>query len=186
MKVISDGFLFNGPKSYLKNPNNLLDFFIVVPSVIELFPLGTDLSFFKIMRMVRLLRPLRVIGKNENLKTSITALTVAIPAIFSLLIIVLLVFLVFAIMAVNIFKGRSYYCNMDHVQLTSMEKENLIETKEDCMSYGGIWLRYDNHFDNTANAILNMYIMSQTVNWPLIMYRTMDGRQNGLVPGYKE
>jgi len=115
VRIIADGFLMNGPKSYLKNPNNVLDFCIVVPSVVELFPLGTDLGFFKIMRMIRLMRPLRVIGKNENLKNSIMALYVALPSIFSLLIIVLLVMLVFAIMAVNIFKGRSNYCNMDHV-----------------------------------------------------------------------
>ena len=31
-----------------------------------------------------------------------------------------------------------------------------------------------------------MYIMSQAVNWALVMYRTMDGRGPDLVPGYKE
>ena len=185
-KVIASGFFFNGPKSYLKNPNNLLDFCIVVPSVIELFPLGTELGFFKIMRMVRLLRPLRVIGKNANLKNSIMALYVALPAIFSLLIIVLLVMLVFAIMAVNIFKGKSNYCNTDFVDLNPNQMQYLINTKEDCLNYGGIWLRYDHHFDNCLNAVLQMYIMSQAVNWALIMYRTMDGRGPDLVPGYKE
>ena len=31
-----------------------------------------------------------------------------------------------------------------------------------------------------------MYIMSQTVNWAIMMYRTMDSRGPELVPGFKE
>ena len=36
MKIITFGFLFNGAKSYLLNAWNLLDFFIVITSVISL------------------------------------------------------------------------------------------------------------------------------------------------------
>jgi len=49
----------------------MVDFIIVVSSVLTLFPSGINLSFIKVVRMARLLRPLRVISKNENLKLSI-------------------------------------------------------------------------------------------------------------------
>lgn len=89
----------------------MLDFSIVVTSIISLFPFGSQLVFIKVVRMSRLLRPLRVISKNDNLKLSIQALFVAIPAIANLMIIVLLVMFLFGIIGVNLFKGKSFYCD---------------------------------------------------------------------------
>jgi len=71
IKVIGSGFFFNGAKSYIRNPWNVVDFFIVIISLLDLFPTGLSLSVLKIVRMARLLRPLRVISKNESLKLSI-------------------------------------------------------------------------------------------------------------------
>ena len=71
VKVISLGFIVNGPNSYLRNTWNIVDFVIVVVSIISLFPLKINLTTLKIIRMVRLLRPLRVISKNSSLRMSI-------------------------------------------------------------------------------------------------------------------
>ena len=154
MKTVATGFLFNGPASYLRNPSNIVDFAIVVPSLFSYLPINTDLKFFKIIRMVRLLRPLRFIGKNENLRISIQALYISAPAIGSLLIIVMLIMLVFAIIGVNLFKGMSYYCNIEFISLPQSQIELLIDTKQDCLNYGGIWHKYHYHLDNTVNAIV--------------------------------
>jgi len=116
-KIVAKGFAFNGPESYLREATNILDFIIVVPSVISCFPIEMELSIFKIIRMFRLLRPLRFIGKNENLKISIQALYVSLPAIASLFVIVLLIFLIFAIVAVNLFKGTGFYCDTSALTL---------------------------------------------------------------------
>jgi len=145
-----------------------------------------ELQFFKIIRMFRLLRPLRFIGKNANLKISIQALYVSLPAIGSLFVIVLLIFLIFAIVAVNLFKGKGFYCDTSQLSLDSVTVQSLINTREDCANYGGVWSRYHHHFDNCVNAVMQMYIMSQTVNWAIMMFRTMDSRGPELVPGYKE
>jgi hypothetical protein len=89
-----------------------------------------NLSVLKIIRMARLLRPLRVISKNENLKLSIQALVVASPAIASLLVIFLLVMFIFGIVAVNLFKGKSFYCDVQNIiGLSQKEIELLIVTK---------------------------------------------------------
>jgi hypothetical protein len=71
IKIVATGFVINGSRSYLKDYWHIADFIIVVSSVLTLFPLALDLSFIKVVRMARLLRPLRVISKNENLKLSI-------------------------------------------------------------------------------------------------------------------
>ena len=60
MKIISLGFLFNGSKSYLFDSWNILDFMIVTFSVVSL-AVDTNLSFIKVLRVARILRPLRLI-----------------------------------------------------------------------------------------------------------------------------
>lgn len=108
IKVISRGFILNGPKSYILSMWNVLDFSIVIIALVSLsIPKASgDLKILKIFRMGRLLRPLRVLSRNEGLKISIQALAMAIPNMMNLMIIVILFFLIFAIMGINLFKGQ--------------------------------------------------------------------------------
>ena len=129
IRVVATGFYLNGNKSYLKDSWHVIDFVIVCFSLIELVPGSGDLSFFKIIRLVRLFRPLRIISKNENLKLSIQALIVSLPAIGSLMIIVSLIMFIFAIIAVNLLKGKSFYCNTSNViGMSLLEIEQVIKT----------------------------------------------------------
>jgi hypothetical protein len=183
VKVIATGFMLNGDKSYIKNSWNIMDFIIVVISLVSLVPMDANLSVLKIIRMARLLRPLRVISKNENLKLSIHALLVATPAIGSLLVIFLLVMFIFGIIAVNMFKGKSFYCDYsDIVGLDQKEIESWISTKNECLNYGGTWELKHYHFDNIQNALMNMIIMSQTVNWAPMMYSIVNSGGPDQVP----
>ena len=127
IKVIAAGFAFNGPRSYIRSAWHIMDFFIVIVSILTLVKLPIKITFLKIIRMIRLMRPLKIISKNENLRMSINALVVSIPAIASLMVIVLLIMFIFAIMGVSLFKGKSYYCDTeDIIALTPREIETLI------------------------------------------------------------
>jgi voltage-dependent calcium channel L type alpha-1D len=64
VKVIAVGFVINGKTSYIRDTWNMLDFIIVIISIVSLFPIEAKISVFKIIRMARLLRPLRIISKN--------------------------------------------------------------------------------------------------------------------------
>lgn len=66
-KIIVYGFLFNGSQSYLRNPWNILDFIIVATSMASLIMVNVDLSFVKSLRILRVLRPLRMISRNKGL-----------------------------------------------------------------------------------------------------------------------
>jgi len=55
-------------------------------SIIDLF-LKVKISFFKVIRLFRVLRPLRIISKNEGLRISIQALIISIPAVFNVIMI---------------------------------------------------------------------------------------------------
>jgi hypothetical protein len=67
--VVAKGLLFNGPQSYLRNVPQIVDFIIVVGSMISLLEFS-ELSIFKILRVVRLLRSIRLISRNESLRLS--------------------------------------------------------------------------------------------------------------------
>ena len=64
IKIISKGFLFNGKKSYLRSAANILDFVIVVFALIDISLTNVNLSFIKIIRMAKLVRPMRLVFRN--------------------------------------------------------------------------------------------------------------------------
>lgn len=66
LKIIVFGFMFNGKDSYIRSAWNIMDFVIVVFSLISLSfrDAGSDLSAIKTLRMLRVLRPLRMISRN--------------------------------------------------------------------------------------------------------------------------
>jgi hypothetical protein len=40
------------------------------------------------------------------------------------------------------------------IGLTNQEKEKLIETKTDCINYGGDWCKYHYNFDDISNSMI--------------------------------
>ena len=111
IKIISFGFFFDRG-SYLREPWNQLDFFIVVSSLIDMCLESVDIPMIKILRLLRTLRPLRFISHNINLKIVVTALLESVSAIINVLIVLLLIWLMFAILAINLLKDRFSYCNV--------------------------------------------------------------------------
>lgn len=134
MKIIAFGLIFNGKTSYMRNNWNVVDFIIIIFSIISLTPLSND---FKTFKMLRVIRAIRLVSKNEGLKLAVKALIRAIPQIANVTIIMLLFFLIFGIIAVNFFKGKFYYCMMDSVPRELLPD---IFEKWSCLNSGGIWI----------------------------------------------
>jgi len=109
-KIITGGFLMNGPKSYLRDSWNILDFVIVVISVVD-FASGGNMKALKAVRTVRVLKPLRMINKYPELKLVINALISSIPQTFNVFAILMIVLLLFGIIGVNLFKGKFHMCD---------------------------------------------------------------------------
>ena len=63
MKVLAVGFIWE-ETTYLRDSWNQLDFIIVVFSIVELVMKDSKLLFIKILRLMRVLRPLRFISRN--------------------------------------------------------------------------------------------------------------------------
>ena len=115
VKILAAGFAFNGKKSYIRDPWNILDFVIVAAALTG--AIAGDkikISFIKSLRILKILRPLRMISRNEGLKVAIVSLGGSIPSIFSLQIIVLFFVFLFAILQTTIFSGMFYSCDLEH------------------------------------------------------------------------
>ena len=101
-KVLVQGFYWTD-NSYMKDPWNNLDFVIVffscVTWILEAVSTG-DVGFLKGFRALRALRPLKVVAKNEGVKTVVVSLLESIPALINVLLIVMLFLLVFGILGI--------------------------------------------------------------------------------------
>jgi lysylphosphatidylglycerol synthetase-like protein (DUF2156 family) len=117
-KIVALGLICNGKSSYLHSAWNLLDFVIVLSSVFSILfsnLIGLKLSFLKALRMLRILRPLRLISRNKGLRLSLTALVKSIPKIGNLLLIVVFCLFMLAILGTTLFCGKFYNCYQDHL-----------------------------------------------------------------------
>lgn len=72
-KIIAFGFVLED-SSYLRDSWNILDFFIVIASFVDVSVAEINLSFVKILRLLRTLRPLRFISHNRSMKIVVSAL----------------------------------------------------------------------------------------------------------------
>ena len=152
IKVIAHGFLFNGESSYLMVSWNRVDFAIVIISVLDTIISSEEagdlsdgtLTSVKVIRLARLIRPMRLLSKNDGLKTAIQALAMSVGSILNLLVIVFLFMLIFGIIGVVLLKGRYEFCNNEHIRgLSDRFMSEVIEDKYDCINYGGEWENYD-------------------------------------------
>ena len=64
----------------------------------------------KVLRSLRALRPLRVIGRSESLRLGVTSIFEALPAIFNGIIVASLLLSIYAIIGISCFKGSFFYC----------------------------------------------------------------------------
>ena len=103
LKIFALGFLFN-KGSYLRDLWNIMDFVIVVTS---LLPMMMTLNFsISALRAIRVLRPLRTITKIKALKMIIRTLFHSFSLVVDSLYILLFIIFVFSIAGMQLFGGK--------------------------------------------------------------------------------
>jgi len=113
-----------------------MDFLIVTFSIISMSFANVKLGIFKILRMLRVLRPLRMISRNPGLRIAVQSLINAIPDIGNVMVVSCLFLILFAILGTNFYKGRFYDCYVDNVHEVY---QLAIHDKFGCMDFGGDW-----------------------------------------------
>jgi len=111
-KIVALGFVLH-EGAYLRNAWNVLDFLIVIISVILMASEGNeDLKGLRSLRVLRALRPLRTINRAPQLKLVINALGASIWPILQTLMMISIFFIIFSTLAVTYFQGSLYACDL--------------------------------------------------------------------------
>ena len=95
-------FLFN-KGAYLRDNWNILDFFIVVTSLISQYSSASNLSS---LRTLRILRPLRTVAKVESLKKMLAAIFASFTTLKDITIIMFFFYTLYAIAGQMVFAGN--------------------------------------------------------------------------------
>lgn len=164
MKIISMGYACT-ENSYMSDNWNKLDFIIVILSLIDISLSSINIPAIKVIRLLRTLRPLKLIKHNISMKIVVTALLDSLAAIFNVLLVIIVFWLVFAIIGVGLFAGKLYCCS-----------NTLYETRGDCEKSGFNWKNSRFNYDNIAEAMITLFVVISQESWPNLMNQGIDAK----------
>uniref|UniRef100_A0A8C7XT13 Voltage-dependent P/Q-type calcium channel subunit alpha-1A n=1 Tax=Oryzias sinensis TaxID=183150 RepID=A0A8C7XT13_9TELE len=179
--------------SYFRDLWNILDF-IVVSGALVAFAFtgnskGKDISTIKSLRVLRVLRPLKTIKRLPKLKAVFDCVVNSLKNVLNILIVYLLFMFIFAVVAVQLFKGRFFYCTDESKELESdCRGEYLVyERDNEVKAQKREWKKYDFHYDNVAWALLTLFTVSTGEGWPQVLKHSVDAtyENRGPSPGYR-
>ena len=112
IKVFAYGFCFT-PRGYIMDPWNTMDFSVLLISlfdaVMTITGSGTN-EWTRILRLLRIMRPLRMIKHAEGMKVIVNALIKCGPMVVAVLVLNMVFYLIFATLGVGMFKGQFRTC----------------------------------------------------------------------------
>uniref|UniRef100_A0A3Q2ZEI7 Voltage-dependent P/Q-type calcium channel subunit alpha-1A n=1 Tax=Kryptolebias marmoratus TaxID=37003 RepID=A0A3Q2ZEI7_KRYMA len=179
--------------SYFRDLWNILDF-IVVSGALVAFAFtgsskGKDISTIKSLRVLRVLRPLKTIKRLPKLKAVFDCVVNSLKNVLNILIVYLLFMFIFAVVAVQLFKGRFFYCTDESKEFErDCRGEYLVyERDNEVRAQKREWKKYDFHYDNVAWALLTLFTVSTGEGWPQVLKHSVDAtyENQGPSPGYR-
>ncbi|ESO12678.1 hypothetical protein HELRODRAFT_148954, partial [Helobdella robusta] len=173
VKVSAKGMLFH-EHAYLKSGWNIMDGSLVFISLVDIVVsliASTSTRIFGILRVFRLLRalkPLRVISRAPGLKLVVSTLLSSLRPIGNIVLICCTFFIIFGILGVQLFKGTFYYCDGPNV--------SSVKNKTDCTNMGPPyrWINRKYNFDNLGQALMSLFVLASRDGWVNIMYTGLD------------
>ncbi|XP_077935955.1 calcium channel, voltage-dependent, P/Q type, alpha 1A subunit, b isoform X4 [Gasterosteus aculeatus] len=189
--VVLGLFLHQG--SYFRDLWNILDF-IVVSGALVAFAFtgsskGKDISTIKSLRVLRVLRPLKTIKRLPKLKAVFDCVVNSLKNVLNILIVYMLFMFIFAVVAVQLFKGRFFFCTDESKEFErDCRGEYLLYVRgEEIKAQKREWKKYDFHYDNVAWALLTLFTVSTGEGWPQVLKHSVDStyENQGPSPGYR-
>ncbi|XP_077439307.1 voltage-dependent R-type calcium channel subunit alpha-1E isoform X2 [Vanacampus margaritifer] len=187
IKMIDQGLLLHDG-SYFRDLWNILDFIVVLGALMA-FALtnnkGRDIKTIKSLRVLRVLRPLKTIKRLPKLKAVFDCVVTSLKNVFNILIVYKLFMFIFAVIAVQLFKGKFFYCN-----------DSSKDTEKDCQGYyidygkdkkevkKRDWKRHDFHYDNIVWALLTLFTVSTGEGWPQVLQHSVDVTEEDRGPSH--
>ncbi|KAL4176852.1 hypothetical protein KRP22_001792 [Phytophthora ramorum] len=102
LKILATGFIHR-KGSYMRDPWNVLDFVVVISSLVAILPTVPNVS---VIRTIRVLRPLRSLSMIPGMRLLISALLKALPALGNVVVLQVFLFFMFSILGNQLFGGN--------------------------------------------------------------------------------
>ncbi|KAL2092226.1 hypothetical protein ACEWY4_012024 [Coilia grayii] len=198
IKMVDLGLILH-PGSYFRDLWNILDF-IVVSGALVAFAFsshqsvtsrgtkGKDISTIKSLRVLRVLRPLKTIKRLPKLKAVFDCVVNSLKNVLNILIVYLLFMFIFAVIAVQLFKGKFFYCTDESKGLEKDCRGQFLDYDRDEVSaQPREWRKYEFHYDNVLWAFLTLFTVSTGEGWPTVLKHSVDAtfEDQGPSPGYR-
>ncbi|XP_029005034.1 voltage-dependent R-type calcium channel subunit alpha-1E isoform X3 [Betta splendens] len=187
IKMIDQGLILHDG-SYFRDLWNILDFIVVMGALVA-FALtnnkGRDIKTIKSLRVLRVLRPLKTIKRLPKLKAVFDCVVTSLKNVFNILIVYKLFMFIFAVIAVQLFKGKFFYC-------TDSSKDTEKHCQGYYIDYGKDkkevkrreWKRHDFHYDNVIWALLTLFTVSTGEGWPQVLQHSVDVTEEDRGPSH--
>uniref|UniRef100_A0A8C4N6Y8 Uncharacterized protein n=1 Tax=Eptatretus burgeri TaxID=7764 RepID=A0A8C4N6Y8_EPTBU len=179
VKMVDQGLLCHRG-AYFRDLWNILDFVVVMAALVAFSFSGQNggIETIKSLRVLRVLRPLKTIKRLPKLKAVFDCVVNSLRNVVNILVVYFLFMLLFAVMAVQLFKGRFYYCS-------DMSKKTAVECGGSFLDYAHQevkvhpreWLRWDFHYDNVLWALLTLFTVSTGEGWPDVLQHSVNSVQ---------
>ncbi|KAF7415260.1 hypothetical protein HZH68_003749 [Vespula germanica] len=172
IKVVATGMLY-GSDAYFTSGWNIMDGSLVTISIVDLMMSLISSSsprifgILRVFRLLRSLRPLRVINRAPGLKLVVQTLLSSLRPIGNIVLICCTFFVIFGILGVQLFKGAFYYCDGPDIKN--------VRNKTDCLAdKRNVWLNRKYNFDDLGKALMSLFVLSSRDGWVNIMYTGLD------------
>ncbi|XP_071401812.1 calcium channel, voltage-dependent, N type, alpha 1B subunit, a, partial [Centroberyx affinis] len=201
IKMVDLGLLLH-PGGYFRDLWNILDF-IVVSGALVAFAFssfmgsqqgvtrgtkGKDISTIKSLRVLRVLRPLKTIKRLPKLKAVFDCVVNSLKNVLNILIVYILFMFIFAVIAVQLFKGKFFYCTDESKGLKKDCRGQFLDyDKDEVAAMPREWKKYEFHYDNVLWAFLTLFTVSTGEGWPTVLKHSVDAtfEDQGPSPGYR-
>ncbi|KAF5896241.1 voltage-dependent N-type calcium channel subunit alpha-1B-like isoform X3, partial [Clarias magur] len=190
IKMIDLGLLLH-PGSYFRDLWNILDFIVVSGALVAFACSGTkgkDINTIKSLRVLRVLRPLKTIKRLPKLKAVFDCVVNSLKNVLNILIVYILFMFIFAVIAVQLFKGKFFYCTDESKALEKDCRGQFLDYDGDKVeAKARVWKKYDFHYDNVLWAFLTLFTVSTGEGWPMVLKHSVDAthEDQGPNPGYR-
>ncbi|KRX65395.1 Voltage-dependent calcium channel type A subunit alpha-1, partial [Trichinella sp. T9] len=189
LKVIDMGVIIH-PGSYCRDLWNIMDATVVICALVgfafvDSTKAGKNLSTIKSLRVLRVLRPLKTIKRIPKLKAVFDCVVNSLKNVFNILIVFILFQFIFAVIAVQLFKGKFFYCT-----------DRTKRFEQDCQGYffhydkqgsppqvvQREWTSFALNYDNTIHAMLTLFTVTTGEGWPGIRQASIDATEENQGP----
>ncbi|KAM4528428.1 voltage-dependent N-type calcium channel subunit alpha-1B isoform 3-T3 [Odontesthes bonariensis] len=190
IKMIDLGLLLH-PGSYFRDLWNILDFIVVSGALVAFACSGTkgkDINTIKSLRVLRVLRPLKTIKRLPKLKAVFDCVVNSLKNVLNILIVYMLFMFIFAVIAVQLFKGKFFYCTDESKGLEKDCRGQFLDYgRDDVAAQPREWKKYEFHYDNVLWAFLTLFTVSTGEGWPLVLKHSVDAtyEDQGPSPGFR-